>query len=971
MRSLVKTDYDDLITSLFLSERTFNIFVAVCDDLDFRDELIQQSEKELTAEGINTYVIETTSAVGSPWYAIRERLDRESFSRPAVVHLLGMERVQSDLELKINLLKSLQASREAFREFSLPIVFWFPESMLDSLIILAPDFWSWRKGVFYFNQELKIPSSIPSNLPYRGSRKCVGRENLLLTLHEALQRDRSRGVAITGMAGIGKTELALQYAKKYENEYTGGMVWITLAATTLSEAIVAFTQPYLQIPTTLSLEQKVQFCWTNWKPSQGNVLVILDDVRSSDNIPAMAMPIDPRFQFLITTRQRKLTADLLSLDLDILSESESLAFLEEQISKDRVQKEIAIARDICQSLGYLPLALELTARYLAIRKNLSLAEYEQQFNQQHLQSRSLTGAMEMGITAERGVFSAFELSWRNLSEDARNLGCRLSLFAPGSIDWTWIEALDTRWDAEYLKDLRVELENLSLLQSDSNRENLCHLHPLLREFFQEKLQDIGRADKYKRDFCRLMLEIARKSPSITTLKEIEFISPIIPSLKEIAKELTNWLADGDVILPSTVLGRFYEGQIAYSEAEFWYQQSIETAKQRFGENHPNVVTSYNNLAGLYQATGRYGEAEPLYQKALKIRLEQLGENHQDVAASYNNLAGLYRVTGRYGEAEPLYQKALKISLEQLGKNHQDVATSYNNLALLYQSTGRYEKAEPLFQKALEICLEQLGENHPYVATYYNNLALLYESTGRYGEAEPLYQKALDIYLEQLGENHPYVATSYNNLAGLYESTGRYGEAEPLYQKALKIRLEQLGENHPAVATSYNNLAELYRVTGRYGEAIAYYQKALEISLEQLGENYPAVAFFYNNLASLYESTGRYGEAIAYYQKAINIALKTLGKNHPSTVKFANNYLTMLREVPLEELLAIVPADLRKLLLQMEKLLGCDRRTLWIILSQVAREDNLPNLNTETLLGLLDRIENDPAFRQRIIDKISA
>jgi hypothetical protein len=68
--------------------------------------------------------------------------------------------------------------------------------------------------------------------------------------------------------------------------------------------------------------------------------------------------------------------------------------------------------------------------------------------------------------------------------------------------------------------------------------------------------------------------------------------------------------------------------------------------------------------------------------------------------------------------------------------------------------------------------------------------------------------------------------------------------------------------------------------------------------------------------------------------------------------------------------AIAPADFGELLLQIEKLWGCDRKTLLIILSQVAREDNLPNLNTETLLGLLVRIENDAAFRQRIIDKIS-
>ncbi|NEQ87226.1 MAG: tetratricopeptide repeat protein [Moorea sp. SIO2I5] len=63
-------------------------------------------------------------------------------------------------------------------------------------------------------------------------------------------------------------------------------------------------------------------------------------------------------------------------------------------------------------------------------------------------------------------------------------------------------------------------------------------------------------------------------------------------------------------------------------------------KQLLGENHPDVATSLNNLAGLYYNQGRYSEAEPLYQQALEIAVQQLGENHPNTQTISRNLSRL-------------------------------------------------------------------------------------------------------------------------------------------------------------------------------------------------------------------------------------------------------------------------------------------------------------------------------------------
>jgi tetratricopeptide (TPR) repeat protein len=241
------------------------------------------------------------------------------------------------------------------------------------------------------------------------------------------------------------------------------------------------------------------------------------------------------------------------------------------------------------------------------------------------------------------------------------------------------------------------------------------------------------------------------------------------------------------------LGRLYQSQGRYSEAEPLLQKALELRCQRLGEGHPDVSTSLNNLALLYSAQGRYTEAEPLYVRSLSIRERRLGEDHPDFATSLNNLAALYRDQGRYAEAEPLYVRSLSIREKQLGPDHPDFATSLNNLAALCRDQGRYVEAEPLFLRSLSIMERQLGADHPDVAISLNNLAGLYDTQGRYAEAEPLHVRSLEIFERQLGKDHPNVATSLNNLAVLYESQGRYAEAEPLYLEGLRI-LNQLSQH---------------------------------------------------------------------------------------------------------------------------------------------------------------------------------
>ncbi|MEH2404478.1 tetratricopeptide repeat protein [Nostoc sp.] len=656
----------------------------------------------------------------------------------------------------------------------------------------------------------------------------------------------------------------------------------------------------LEPPEDLELLEQVKWCWRNWQA--GEILVVFDDVQQYADVEPFLPPAgEGRFKVVMTTRLLKVAKSVQNFEIKVLDESSALNLLRAIVSDGRIDQDLETAKRLCQWLGCLPLGLELVGQYLENDADIELwCEDEdcpglwQRLQKAKLEAIALKETYS-GMTATDGVAAAFELSWKQLNEAEQRLAALLSLFALAEIPWVYVRDCLPDLSAEELEVLRNrKLLGLHLLQRTGKA--MYQLHQLIREFFAAKREQIPEDETMRRSFCQVMVAIGQQIPQTVTLDIIEQVTPAIPHLQEAATTLNSWLTDEELISPATRIAWFYEGQSAFSEAEEWYQHCRVIVTQRLGQEHLDLATSLNNLAGLYYLQGRYEDAEPLFLQALEIRQQQLGQDHQDVATNLNNLALLYYLQGRYEDAEPLYVQSLEIMQRQLGQGHPAVATSLNNLAGLYYLQGRYEDAEPLYVQSLEIMQRQLGQDHPNVATSLNNLANLYKSQGRYEDAEPLYVQSLEIMQRQLGQDHPNVATSLNNLANLYKSQGRYEDAELLYVQSLEIGQRQFGNDHPNVATRLNNLAGLYKLQGRYADAELLYVQAMKIDRQALGQDHPEFAIGLSNLAELYRSIERYAEAEPLYLQAVVILYQQLGETHPSTQTAWENFLYLLQQV---------------------------------------------------------------------------
>jgi tetratricopeptide (TPR) repeat protein len=556
------------------------------------------------------------------------------------------------------------------------------------------------------------------------------------------------------MGGIGKTELALQYAiaQLEHQNYPAGLCWLTCRAQEIATQIVSFakTKLLLTIPDDLEAKEQVDLIWRCWP--EGDALLILDNVTDYNAIALYLPPPEPRFKVLITTRQN-FGATVTAINIEELSDEAAIALLKSIVGDERIEAQRGDAQALCKWVGNLPLGLELLGRFLVGKEDWAIAKLLERLESKRLAAKALIET-ESGMTATLGVAAALELSWAELSQPEQDLACLLGMFAVAPIPWSLVEPCFPGVDSDDLEDLRDEgLRDRSLIKRVE--QGTYQLHQVVQEFFRTKLQGKGESgNAIKSSFCAVMVAQAQTLDNTPTLVQIERVRGAIAHLEETANQWLESLSEEDMIWPFVGIGRFYLGQGNYELAVTLYLQALERLKKVLGNNHPSVATNLNNLAGLYKNQGRYEEAEPLYLQALELRKKMLGDNHPDVAQSLNNLAGLYKNQGRYEEAEPLYLQALELWKKVLGNDHRDVATSLNNLAILHGNQRRYEEAKALFLQALELRKKLLGKDHPDVATSYFDLGGLYYQQGQYQKAKSLYLPALKIYEQCLGKTHP-------------------------------------------------------------------------------------------------------------------------------------------------------------------------------------------------------------------------
>ena len=789
------------------------------------------------------------------------------------------------------------------------------------------------------------------NVPYPRNPFFLGRESELAQVREQLKGGRTSAhalpVAISGLGGIGKTQLALEYVYRYHQGYQV-VLW---ARAESAEALVSSyraSASLLQLPEREAKEQEIIVQAVKaWLQTHRDWLLILDNADELTLLPDF-LPPSTEGHLLLTTRATATGRLAQRLEIGTLLPEQGALFV--------LRRAAIIAPDATlqdASHEERELALDQAGAYLE-ETGTNLATYWQLYQQR----RADLLRERRGLVADHPlpVATTWSVSCQRVEERnpaAADLLRLLAFLAPDAIAEEIITQGATHLgprlapvaaDAYLLGRAMEVLRAYSLVRQDPHAHTLS-MHRLV----QAVLRDSLTAEERKQWAVRAVLAVNAALPKVEfaswtawerSLQQVLACAQWIEQEQIDSLEAARLLHQtgmyltergqypaAEPLLQSALtlyqqevgaehlqtvtclsnLARLSVLQGNYEQAEPLYKSALAVRERQLGVEHPETASSLNSLADVYVHQSKYQQAEPLYLRALAFRERHFGAEHPETASSLNNLGWLYREQGKYEQAERLLKRALSIRERHLGAEHPATLASCNNLARLYLRWGKYEEAERLLNEALVIRERRLGPEHPSTASNLNSLAELYQLQGRHEEAERLLKRALAIRERHLGAEHPDTASSLNNLAWLYRDQGRYEEAEPLLMRALAIRERRLGPEHPSTAQSLNNLAGLSVRQGRYEEAEWYYQRALAIRERHLGIDHPSVAMSLNSLAELYRMQGRDEEAEPLYQRALSIDEQQLGVDHPITRMVRANYLALQHpvgrkgEVPVTEM----------------------------------------------------------------------
>ncbi len=793
--------------------------------------------------------------------------------------------------------------------------------------------------------------------PYRRDPFFTGREDILDTLHRHLSTDQvvalTQSYALHGLGGIGKTQLAVEYAYRHALEYSA-VFWVAAESSeTILSSLLAIAELLRLSERQEADQQRVVVAVQRWLINHSGWLLIWDNLEDLESLERF-LPPARQGAILITTRRQALGGLAQGLELPSMGQEEGMLFLlkrtkvlgPETTSAQMHQlamslpTEYAAAQELVTVMGGLPLALDQAGAYIE-ETGCGLSGYLQRYQRQRDQLLSRRGVS--GGVHPQSVTATFILASQCVERDhpvAADLLYVCAFLHAEAIPEELFVAdapslgpmLDSlAADPSHLDLAVAALRTFSLVQRHPETRTLS-LHRLVQAVLWEQMGEQERAlfqqrairmlnatfpevthEAWKR--CERLLphaltcaaaipdqggnqelvEVLRKAADY--LRERAQYKQAEP-LYERALRIWEQMEESEPLQMASSLNglaMLYYRQGKYEQAKGLYERALRIWEQAGAAEHPQMASSLHGLALLYTEQGKYEQAEPLYERALRIREHVLGPEHPEVASSLNGLAMLSDNQGNYVRAEGLYLRALRIREQALGPAHPDLASPLNNLAFLYTTQGKYEQAELLHERALRIREQALGPENILVAYPLNNLAALYYEQGKYEQAESLYKRTLHIWKQGLGSEHPLVAHPLNGLAMLYHVQGKYEQAESLYEQAMCIREQALGSEHPQVAHPLNGLANLYTEQGKYEQAEPLYERAIRIWKQGLGPEHPEVASPLNGLANLYTEQGKHEQAELLYQRALTLREQHLGQHHPDVARSLASLATLYKK----------------------------------------------------------------------------
>lgn len=653
-----------------------------------------------------------------------------------------------------------------------------------------------------------------SNLPFGSLGDLFkGRERALAEVSARLSRSAFSAIvqpeAISGLGGIGKTRLAIEYAWRHRDRYVATLFLTANEPEDLRANLAALSRPDILDLAEFALGNPgdQRDAVVRWLQENEGWLLILDNVDSPEGVDA-AQRFAARLtggHILITSRITQWGRGVDRFPLDVITLEDSVRLLLESTEGARAegdpQREVQEAVALAERLGYLPLALTHAAAYIGYQQ-ISIREYLGEMD------RSLPRLLEyhddtvieyetepQGGTIRKTIATTFFLSFDRLGATAKTILQASAFLAPEQIPRdlfkarpSELEALVELWCEESgetpasvpVRDALAELARYSLVSRDGSSFQVHRME-------QEVLRARTPRERVASWIERLREAVAAYAPDESA--ESPNTWEIWVGLRPHATALVEAAERDPTIRPDlrlmSALAAFYFGRGEYSLSLAMEERALAQAERHHGPDSEEVADRLIPYGESLRVLARLKEAEQAFRRCLALREGKKGPDDLGVATALNYLA-LVLHHKESPEAEEHYRRAIAIyDAHGNAANRNDLSKTLNNLGvLLMKKEGCLDEAEAVLTRAVEVTADGgAALIRPQLAMICRlQLANIKITRQAYEEATRLFEAALERALA-FPPGNPYRTAATDEFANFLSFRHELGRARRVYEEA--------------------------------------------------------------------------------------------------------------------------------------------------------------------------------------------
>ncbi|WP_259305287.1 tetratricopeptide repeat protein [Streptomyces koyangensis] len=717
---------------------------------------------------------------------------------------------------------------------------------------------------------------------------------------------------LTGTGGVGKTQLAADYARTaWDSGGVDVLVWIS--ASSRSAMTNGYAQAGVEVlgadPTDTEKAAREFLAWlepkTGTKPCRW--LVVLDDLADPADLRGLWPPASPRGRTLVTTRRRDAAltgAGRRLVHVGLFMPWEAAAYLTEVLAAHDHPEPAEQINGLAADLGYLPLALAQAAAYL-VDTELACTDYRELFADRMRkladllpESSSLPDdqAITVAATWSLSIERADQLRPAGLARPMIQLAALLdSNGIPASV-LTSQPALghvtehrtsngtgSTHQSAQVsAEDAVLALRALYRLSLIDHSPTTPHQAVRVHQLIQRATRDTLTPDQHDRFALTAADALSAAWP------DVERDTGLARTLRANVTALVHTAEDALYLRPTphSVLFRVGQslgqaGQVTAAITHF--DRLADATRHRLGPGHTHALAARNMLARWRGMAGDAVGAVAALEELLADHVRALGPDHIDTLMTRRALAGWRGEAGDAAGAAAAFEELLADPAWLLGPDAPDTLAVRDELARWRGEAGDAAGAAAARKNLLADQVRALGPDHPNTLSTRHELARWRGVAGDVVGAVAALEELLPDQIRALGPDHPDTLIARHELARWRGVAGDVVGAVAALEELLPDQIRVLDPDHFHTLVTRYNLATMRGVAGDTAGAAAAFEELLPDQVRVMGPDHPNTLNARGGLAAMRGVAGDTAGAAAALEELLPDQVRVMGPDHPDTL----------------------------------------------------------------------------------------